>query len=56
MKDQSLLTPASIAGQLKKGWAHLRTEVQPGIGSKPKPQLSLMEFWQSQLITTARTK
>ena len=25
MKDQSLLTPASIAGQLKKGWAHLRT-------------------------------
>jgi len=56
MHGQHLLTPAAMAGQLNEGGPVRGPKDKPGNGPRPKPQLSLMEFWQSQLITTARTK
>jgi hypothetical protein len=53
--DQNLRTPAAMAGQLKKGRAHLRTR---GITMQlPKDEATTLVdgIWQSQLITTARS-
>jgi hypothetical protein len=47
MKDQSLLTPAAMAGQLNKGGPVRGPKDQPSNGPRPKPQLSLMESGQA---------
>lgn len=54
MKDQNLLTPAAIAGQLSEGWVHRWTQCSTMQRRRAEATTLVDGIWQSQLITTAR--